>query len=331
MRTKAFITLAFLLAIPCLAAVMVEEYTMPALEAVPYSPVVCGNWALAQLNTVYGDGHTIGVVAYDIPAKKVYTLYQGNAVCLNVVGNVAMWSGDMRKIEGITGVKSDLIFFDLVTQQFSARKFKTSRVWEPSACGNYMAYDYGGRIYLCDLRTGSQKMISANRNAFKNPNVGGDMVVWQECEDSKSAKSRIAGCRISTGQEYLFTEQFDDTNSRPQTDGEYVVWHSDKTGGMAYCIKTGKARVMKFALYPDVGNGIAVYEKPVNAKSESHNAAKRMVCGIDLRANGDEFRISKSEDIAQVCVNGNRVVWAEGSVLHCADLTRTGELKLSGH
>lgn len=320
MRTKWFTILAVLLATPCLSKVSVREYAMPALEAVPYSPVVCGDWALVQLNSKYGDGHTIGVVAFDLKAKKPYTVFQGNAAAgIAITGSLAMWCQQR-------GGQADLVGYDLTSGQNWMPEI-TKCAMDPDAYGDYVVYECNRFIYLYSISTGVRIRISDQRRVHRYPNICGDLVVWVEYEDTKSNKNRVRGFRISTRQECVFSEEFDDTNSRPETDGAYVVWHSNKIGGVAYDAKTSKVRIIKYALFPTVGDGFIVYEKPVKPRGEDSHATPRIVCGMDLRSNGEEFQVSKNQDIRQVSMTGNRVVWNEGNILHYADLTRTSELK----
>lgn len=325
MRTRVFIALAVVLVVPCWSAgVKVQEHTVPAIEAVPYSPAVCGNWAVAQLNTRYGGNLTIGVVAFDLRTRQASTIYEGKAEGVAVTGSLAMWCRPLTGKSTLT-----LVGYDLASGQPWVPRFGTQPAADPVACSDYIVFESNHHIYLYSISTGALKRVSDERRVHRCPNVGGDLVVWLEYEDSKLSRSRIRGYRISTGQEYLFSQDFDDANSRPEIDGDYVVWHCE-IGGVFYDVKTGKVRIQKFALFPDVSDGFVVYEKPVSPRGEDSHATPRMVCGIDLRANGQEFRISKNQDIHQVFINGTRVVWAEGNTLHYADLTRISELKLSG-
>jgi hypothetical protein len=317
MKTKLFINVAILLATSSLAEVKVNEYTMPPSEAIPYSPVVCGDWAIAELKMIYGWGETLGVVAFDLKAGKQTKIFTGKAWGLAMTGSLAMWC----QTDGKNEDSSILAGCDLATGKQWKPKHPEG-VSDPVAFGDHVVYECDDLIYLYNIKTDARTCISDQRHLHRYPNIGGDLVVWLEFEDTAFERSRVIGYRISTGQRYQFSDIFDDSNSRPETDGDYVVWHSNNIAGILYNVKTGKIRYVKYALYPDVSDGIVVYEKSTVAKDESHHAGKRIVCGVDLRANGEEFRISKNVGINQVFIHGNRVVWNESKVLHVADLTR---------
>jgi len=335
MRTKLFIVLAVLLAIPCFSKVSVREYALPAVQGVPFRSIVCGDWAVALLNTNPNNiSSTIGVIAYDLKAKKVYTLHEGKANYPAITGSIAMWSGkidDVPILSGTTGKRGTwpkcLILHDLSTGQYWAPQLKTNSAFVIAASGRYVAYELGCRINLYDLDTGSQMRISDDQARHRNPDIGGDLVVWQEY-DSAFKNSRIRGYRISTGEELLFTDSFQPVGA-PNTDGEYVAWWDNTSGSSIHDTKTGRVRVIKSAVLADVSGGFAVYVKSICACTPEKKASKRTVCGMDLKTGG-EFQISKGEPDRHVRIEGNRVVWAEGSVLHYADLTRTNELKPAG-
>jgi len=335
MRTKWFIVLAVLLAIPCLAKVSVREYALPAVQGVPFRPIVCGDWALALLNTNPNNiSSTIGVIAYDLRGKQVLTVHKGKANYPAITGSVAMWSGKIDDVPGLSGTvgkrgtwPSCLILYDMSTGQYSAPVLKTNSAFVIAASGKYVAYELGCRMNLYDINTGAQKRISDDQARHRNPDIGGDLVVWQEY-DSAFKNSRIRGYRISTGEELLFTDSFR-TIGAPNTDGQYVAWWDNTSGSSIHDTKTGRARVIKSATLADVSGGFAVYVKSVCACTADQKASKRTLFGMDLKT-GQEFQISKGEPDRHVRIEGNRVVWVEGSVLHYADLTRTtNELKLS--
>lgn len=317
MKTKLLTIAAILMATTCLAGVKVNEFTMSPSEAIPYSPVVCGDWAIAELKMIYGWGETLGVVAFDIKANKQTKVFTGKAWSLAMTGSLAMWC----QTDGKNEDSSILAGYDLATEKPWKPKLPEG-VSDPVDYGDYVVYERNDLIYLYSIKTDARTRISDERPVHRYPNVGGDLVVWLEYEDATFERSRVIGYRISTGQRYQFSDIFDDSNSRPETDGDYVVWHSNNIAGIFYDVKTGKVRYIKYALFPDVSDGIAVYEKSTVAKNESHHAGRRIVCGVDLRSNGEEFRISKNVGINQVFIHGDRVVWNEGKTLHIADLTR---------
>lgn len=292
----------------------VKEFAMSPSEAIPYAPVVCGNWAVAELKLIYGWGDTLGVMAFDLKANKQTKIFTGEACCLALAGSLAMWCQSDGKNEN----SSILMGYDLATGKPWKPELPEG-VDDPVADGDHVVYECRDLIYLYDIKTGACKRISDERPVHRYPNVCGDMVVWLKYEDSDFKRSQVRGYRISNGQEYLLTNQYDEC-SRPETDGVYVVWQTRSLCSFAKEIKTGQTRMVKDALIPDVSDGIMVYEKALNP----HNVYRgpRVVCGIDLRANGVEFRVSKGNSVRQVFMNGNRVVWNEGKTLHVADLTR---------
>jgi len=333
MRTKWFTILAVLLATPCLSKVSVREYALPAVQGVPFRPIVCGDWALALLNTNPNNiSSTIGVIAYDLRTKQVFTLHKGKADYPAITGSVAMWSGkidDVPNLSGTVGKRgtwpSCLILYDLATTRYWAPVLKTNSAFVIAASGKYVAYELGCRINLYDIDTGAQMRISDDQARHRNPDIGGDLVVWQEY-DSAFKSSRIRGYRISTGEELLFTESFAPIGA-PNTDGEYVAWWDNAAGSSIYDTKTSRVRVIKSAVLADVSGGFAVYVKSVCACTPEQKASKRMLYGMDLKTGG-EFQISKGEPDRHVRIEGSRVVWVEGSVLHYADLIRPNELQL---
>lgn len=334
MRTKMFIVWAVLLAIPCFAKVTVQEYTMPAIQGFPFRPIVQGDWALALLNTEPNRiNSTIGVLAYDLKAKKVFTLHQGKAGSPTISGTLAMWTGkisDIPKLGESAGMRgqilNSLILYDLSSGQYRTPALKTNSANYMAASGNYIAYEYSSKIYLYDLTTNAQRLISDSQNAYSCPDVGGDLVIWREY-DSARKNARTIGYRISTGETITF-EDFRQPIGAPHTDGAYVAWWDNARGSSIYEISTGKVRVIKSAVFPDVGGGFAVYVK--YAGKDSSGQLRHIVYGMDLAA-GEEFQISRAipDPQSQFRIEGNRVVWVDGSTLHCADLTRTSELILS--
>ncbi len=327
-RSGLFILLAVLVATPCWSKVTVREHVMPTTEGQPFTPAACGDWVVACLNSNPNNmNSTIGVIAYDLRAKQVYTLYEGKASCPAITGPLTMWSGNVDNVHSLRGSKtpttinSHLITYDLASGRYRAPKLATAYANNVTASGDYISYEMRCRIYLYNIRTGDRKRISDDRRVHRYPDVSGDLVVWLEY-DSELKESRVRGYRISTGEQYYFSQDYESSNSRPKTDGDYVVWHSNKVGGQFYEVRTGKVRTIKFALYPDVSNGLAVFEKSATARTESHHASRRILYGVDLKASGEEFRISKNEGIRQSCIGDNRAVWVEGNTLHYADLTR---------
>ena len=334
-RIALLVILGILLVTPCFAKVSVQEHSLPAVQGVPFRPIVCGDWALALLNTDPNNiSSTIAVIAYDLKGKQVYTLHNGKADYPAITGSLAMWSGKINDVPSLSGTAgkrgtwpSCLILHDLATGQYFAPVLKTNSAFVIAASGKYVAYELGSRIYQYDLDTGTQQRISDDQPRHLNPDIGGDLVVWQEY-DSAFKNSRIRGYRISTGEELLFTDSFQSIGA-PNTDGEYVAWWDNTSGSSIYDTKTGRVRVIKSATLADVSGGFAVYVKSICACAPEKKASKRTVCGMDLKTGG-EFQISKGEPDRHVRIEGNRVVWAEGSVLHYADLTRTNELKPAG-
>ena len=334
MRTKMLIVLAVLMTTPCFAGVNVKDYAMPAVQGVPFRPIVQGDLALALLNTDPNNiSTTIGVLAYDLKAKKVYTLHQGKADYPAITGDTVMWTGKIDDVPGLSGTvgkrgtwPSCLILYNMSTSQYFAPVLKTNSAFVIAASGKYVAYELGSRIYLYDLDTGTQQRISDDQPRHLNPDIGGDLVVWREY-DATHKNARIRGYRISTAEELVFSD-FAKTMGVAYTDGEYVAWWGTD-GSTIYDTKTGRVRVIKSTVFPDVSGGFAVYVKSVCACTADQKASKRTLFGMDLKTGG-EFQISKGEPDRHVRIEGNRVVWVEGSVLHYADLTRTtNELKLS--
>ena len=336
MKTKLFVLLAVILTIPCLAKITVREYALPAVEGIPFRPIVQGDWALALLNTDPKNiSTTIGVLAYDLKAKKVYALHKGKADFPAITGSIVMWSGkvdDVPSLSGTAGKRgifpSCLILHHLSSGRYWAPLLKTNSANFIAASGKYLTYELGSKIYLYDIATNAQKQISDDRSLHTCPDIGGDLVSWREY-DSAHKNSRTRGYRISTGEELLFEESFQQPIGAPRTDGEYVAWWDNARGSSIFDTKTGKVRVIKAAFYPDVGNGFAVYSKDTGTGMPAGKGLQRTVYGMDLTT-GEEFQISQviPDSQIQFRIEGNRVVWIEGSVLHCADLTRTSELKL---
>ena len=334
-KIALLVFLGLLLLHPCFAKITVREYAMPAVQGVPFRPIVQGDWALALLNTDPKNiSTTIGVIAYDLKAKKVYTLHKGKANYPAITGSIAMWSGkidDVPSLSGTAGKRgtwpSCLILHDLSTGRYSAPVLKTNSAFVIAASGRYVAYELGSRINLYDITTGAQKRISDDRPCHLHPDIGGDLVVWREY-DSAHKDSRTRGYRISTGEELLFADSFQPIGA-PRTDGEYVAWWDNASGSSIYDTKTSNVRVIKAAFYPDVSNGFAVYSKDTGTGTPAGKGLQRTVYGMDLTT-GEEFQISKGIPDSQIQfrIEGNRVVWVEGSVLHYADLERVSELKV---
>jgi TolB protein len=328
-RTKVFVVLAVLLTTPCFAKIKVQEYTMPAVQGFPFRPIVQGDWALALLNTDPNKiNTTIGVLAYDLKAKKVYTLHQGKADSPAITGSTVMWSGKVNEVPSLAGTTGNqdywpnsLIRYDLTTGQYQAPRLKSSQASAPAASGEYVAYHLGS-IYLYNLTTKEQLRISDDKPGHENPDIAGDLVVWLQ-QDAVSRTGSVRGYRISTGEKIIFTDNLKySLHCRTRTDGQYVVWLENDSDTYVYDTKTSKVRIIPSNVWPDVSNGIAVYTRYVGVKVEG-KARPRMIFGMDLKT-GEEFQISQEvkDTGSRFRIEGNRVVWVEGSVLHYADLIR---------
>jgi len=333
MRTLVFAVLTVILAIPCWSkGVRVQEYALPAVQAIPYSSAVCGDWAVSELNSNPNNMYsTIGIIGYDLRAKQVFTIHRGKSNFPAITGNIAMWTGKIDDVESLRGTSkrgsqgNSLILYDLVSGRYWAPVLSTGSASLASAFGDLIVYESGCRVYMYNIKTGAQQRISPDVARNKYPDISGDLVVWLEYE-SGFKKSKVRGYRLSTGQEYYFSQTFE-ANSRPHTDGEWVAWYTTDIGGIFYEVKTGKIKIIKWAQSPDVSNGLAVYVKSTCACTATKKASKREVFGTDLRGSG-EFRVSKGEIDRFPRIEYNRVFWIKGNTAYFADLTRANEVKL---
>ena len=326
MNTKVLILLAILLAVPCLAKVTVREYAMPAVQGFPYQPAVSGDWVVALLNTEQNNvTSTVGVIAYDLKNKKVFTIYQGKVTDLAFTGTTVMWAGAANDVPSLHGIRThsssfcDLVIYDLSTDRYSSPPCSITGVGL-SAFGNLVTFENGSTIWMYNRSNNEHKRISDAARNHHCTDMFGDMVMW--CEYKGTQTSRIRGYRISTGEELLLTDDYESNPPPPRTDGKYVVWSTNGIGTRVYDLKTGQIRVIKLGSLPDVSDGIAVYTRSLKT-----GVGKRFVYGMDLKT-GEEFQISKGQPERQPRIEGNRAVWVEGSVLHCADIDRLSELQL---
>ena len=325
MRTKVFIVLAVLLAIPCFSKVSVREYALPAVQGFPYKQVISDNWILALLNTTSNDAtSTIGVIAYDCTAKKIYTIHKGKVAWPAITGTIAMWSGKSDDVEYLRGTKgkygqyAGLVFYDLSTNRYWSPNLGSVSAYAISASGNYVVYEAVGRVYLFNLANGEVKRISGSDPNCRYPDVEGDLAIWRQF-DPKQNVSRICGYCISTGETVSIIDDYE-FRITACTDGKYVIW-ANNAGVYCYNVQTQNNRFIKSASFPDVGNGFVVYTRDVCACTKDYKGSKRMVYGMDLKT-GQEFQISKDKTERSPSITGSRVAWPEGGVLHYADLER---------
>ena len=327
-----FILCAVLLtsAVPCRAAGWsCTEFALPAIEGAAFWPKVSGNWAVALMNTSTNNANsTIGVVYYDLANRQVYSVYAGKAAEHCISGNTIAWSGKIDNIpvlRGMCGTRgtwpSCLTLYDVSSGTYVAPKLKTNSAFVISISGNQVAYELGCRINLYNIATGAQRRISDNQPLHRSPDIGGDLVVWQQYEDRTFKKSSVMCYRISTGQTFQVPDSAP-SNSRAYTDGNTIVW-STTTGANVYDVKTRATRFIQGAQFPDVSNGMVVYLKgsASGCGCSGSTTAGRGVYGTDLSSKG-EFRISKGTADRPPSIDNRRVVWARGGVVYCADITK---------
>lgn len=328
-KIEFLLVLGAVLLTPCFAKITVREYALPGVGAKVIQPVVQGDWAVALLATdLSRPNSTLGVIAYDLKAKQVYTLCQGKADSPAITGTTVMWSGKVNDIPSLAGTTGNqdywpnsLILYDLTTGQYQVPRLKSNQASSPAASGNYVAYNLN-TIYLYNLTTKEQLRISDDKPGHGDPDIAGDLVVWLQ-QGVDNGTGRVRGYRISTGEKIIFTDNLKHSlNCWPRTDGQYIVWLENDRDTYVYDTKTGKVRIIASDVWPDVSNGIVVYTRYVGVKMEG-KARRRAIFGMDLKT-GEEFQISQEvkDTGPRFRIEGNRVVWVEGSVLHYADLIR---------
>jgi len=304
------------------------EFALPAISGAAFWPRVSGDWAVALQNTNPNNiSSTVGVVCYDLAKRQAYTLYSGKAASHAISGNLVAWSGksdNIPTLRGTRGVRgtwpSCLILYDLPTGRCSAPKLKTNSAFVLAMTGDFVAYEMGCRIYLYNTRTGAQMRISDNAPSHRNPDVGGDLVVWQQYADRSFKQCRILGYRISTRETLEFPGGFA-SNSGPKTDGNTIVW-STTGGAKVYDVKSRIERSIPSAQFPDVSNGVVVYLKGAGCACGCGGSRfGRGVYGTDLSMKG-EFRVSRGTADRPPSIDNRRVVWAKGGVVYCADIKK---------
>lgn len=326
MRTRVFVVLAVLLAVPCFAKITVREFTMPAVGAKVNEPFVQGDWAVAILTTDLSKPNSaLGIIAYDLKAKKVYTLHKGKACSPCIAGSVAMWDGkvdDVPSLAGTIGARGQyehsLIQYDFLMGQHSVSSLR-HLCFAHASSGAYVVGSPSGRLYLANLTTNKETLIVDKEGGAQYPDVAGDLVVWLD-QNMEDRIGIVRGYRISTGEKILFTDNLKHSlNCWPRTDGKYVVWLENDHDTYVYDTQTGKVKVLMSSIWPDISDGIVVYAKT----PASTGKKERIIYGMDLKT-GEEFQISQEvqDTGSRFRIEGNRVVWVEGNVLHCADLVR---------
>jgi len=183
-----------------------------------------------------------------------------------------------------------------------------------------VAYELGCRIHLLNLRTGVQRRISDDQPHYQNPDIGGDLVVWEEFTNpnARSNDRKIKGYRISTGELINVADNPGTDRWGPRTDGRTVVW-TTKSGADIYNAATGGLSTIPKAFFPDVDNGIVVYLKSAVSPAGKCMCGKNWVYGRDLGTDSD-FRISKDTADQGPSIDNNRVIWCQLDTLYCAEL-----------
>ena len=124
---------------------------------------------------------------------------------------------------------------DLAAGRYSCPELQTVSAFSVAMSSGYVAYELGSRIYLLNLSNGQQRRISDNEPHYQNPEIAGDIVVWEEFTDPKARSNdrRIKGYRISTGESLTIYDDGAD-HYTPRTDGRTVVCTDRVNHGCRY-------------------------------------------------------------------------------------------------
>lgn len=251
-------------------------------------------------------------------------------------GDLLVWS-DLRNEttdSSVLQANADIFMYNVSTGEQKQLTTDTSAQLSPKIWEHYVVYqdnrndlnkEYPGRwsLYLLDLNTGEEKLISPTLAPTGTFNIKDNKVVWADERNFRGNNNLRGGGNVPgyNTDIYLFdivtSTEVPITSgplmeSQPDVSGDYVVW-ADRNNGtlnadiMLYNLKTGKTRYITrhkanqdtprifqdYVVWMDERRGISSNDVFINGKPPNSDIfLYNLKTGKELRLTGDEPQIS---------------------------------------
>jgi Tol biopolymer transport system component len=177
--------------------------------------------------------------------------------------------------------------------------------------GHRICYDRNQRVYLYDLVTKKEKVISPKGQAADRCHLSGSTVVWESYTTAKGFD--VQAYNYATKKRTTLTSA-DGPQSNPRTDGTWVVWTDEtpRTSSAnieAYNLVTHESlRVTPSAgqqWFPDISHGRVVW---LNDPDPAHDALSQVHL-YDL-ASGVSTQVTTNDFSGEVRISGDSIVYS---------------------
>lgn len=122
------------------------------------------------------------------------------------------------------GAEAGIRYADLATGE--SRLLDTHPGDDVAISGNRICYSWHNRVWVDDLRTGGEKVVSSASSPAGECDISGSVVVWQEQHDGSTD---VRALDLASGVRTTVTNDPAEA-SMPRTDGHVVVWQDDRAG-----------------------------------------------------------------------------------------------------
>lgn len=220
-----------------------------------------------------------------------------------------------------------LWFHDLATGEH--RRLDAKPGTEPEVSGNRVCYEYLGRIYVYDLRTGRETAVSPKDSTAGSCDIDGQTVVWQDLRNGHDLDvyaydlSRRTATRLTAD---------DSDQSQPRLDHGLVVWQDDRNGTTntdiyLYNLATGATTRLTddpgMQRFPDISDDRVVW------MDERKGPDSAEVYLFDL-ASGVTTRVTNAAGWSgNPVISGSRIVYEDRRSGHDLYLVRVTQPKLT--